>query len=604
MIFKIENTTIELKDNKVFINSSEIFLQEKIYSALLLFIQSNNKVISKDELMKTLWQNTIVSDDSLFKIIQELRKLFESHGLSGSIVNVYGKGYKVLPLIISQTPSQTIRIVESNIEAKKINKKKFKIIVSTILLSSIILFLFYTIYNQKEDQISQQQYLSYKELIKKKPQEFSTLFYKSHTDDSLTIKDKIRLNFLNGFVLLKDGNFSQSTDLFNKALLLSESVEAIDATADSYYLLAWINTFTNKPDLMLDYINKAKSTYTQLNDEIGILNTEIIKGKYYIVVEDFEKGIKVFKQVIQDTALLEDSSLILHAHSGIAQIYFLQGKLKIAKNHMDSALEIALDEGDGKHISLAYGYLSTDSMRLGKFSDAMKQAQLTVTYAIKENDKNMFQQNFSSFYNILSTFGYDDLAGKYLKTAISYQNLKNSDGHLTIAEINLGILNLKKGNFEIAQNIFENLLTYETSKPLINEAIAWLSLVRYFQKDNIGSYSLAIEVYNDVEVTDKTKLMLGINLILSGIELERLDKANLVFQEIKGIEKQNWLIENSFFLEMAIKLHTNKSPELLKKYLKEQQNFQQRLAKIKLNTKPEELFLTELDEYINNVFMP
>ncbi len=52
----------------------EIALRPKTYEVLSYLVRNNGRLVPKDELMKAIWPNVIVTDDSLFQCIAELRR--------------------------------------------------------------------------------------------------------------------------------------------------------------------------------------------------------------------------------------------------------------------------------------------------------------------------------------------------------------------------------------------------------------------------------------------------------------------------------------------------------------------------------------------------
>lgn len=68
-------------------------LQPLLIRLLEILYQHRGRVVSKEELKKALWPNTIVTEDSLTKAISKLRK-FLDYGLSQSAIQtVNGNGY-------------------------------------------------------------------------------------------------------------------------------------------------------------------------------------------------------------------------------------------------------------------------------------------------------------------------------------------------------------------------------------------------------------------------------------------------------------------------------------------------------------------------------
>ena len=96
-------------------------------------------------------------------------------------------------------------------------------------------------------------------------------------------------------------------------------------------------------------------------------------------------------------------------------------------------------------------------------------------------------------------------------------------------------------------------------------------------------------------------IIAGIGLILSGFELERIDESMHVFKRLQLIDKQNLLIENAFFLEMAINIHANTNPQQYAYYQQEQEKFSLRMHGIKLKTTPDPSLYKQLDSYFEKV---
>ena len=596
MNFKIENTLFEIDQNSVKINNKKQHLNEKTHKALLLFLNSTNKIISKDKLFEELWGAMVVTDDSLFKVIQDVRKTLTQAGLGKkALINVYGKGYKIEPVIklVSQQNENTVNYKNSNSRFNPL-----VLIIIPILLSIIV----YKSYKSNPPQITQEKYLALKEMVSKRPKNLENILTKDFLNKKLSQTDKLCINYLKAYAALKKGDFKESTRLLEQNIKPSNQVEHL-SVADSYYLLGWINTYTNKPELMKSYIDLAKKHYTKLNAEKGLTKTEILEARYYIVINDFDKAISSFKVLLDKSQAKNDTDTSIWSYMNLADIYELKGNNETAIQNARQALELALKVGKGQAISHAYGILSTHSMKKGDFVKAMSQASETVRYAMKQESKNLFQQSFSSFYNILTELGHLQLAEKYLNIAINYQESKNSDGHLTVAEINQGILYLKQKKYAKAEAKFERILNYSLTQSQLNQTTSWLALTRYYLEDNISSFTLAKEIYQKKDISDRNKFIAGISLIFAALELERNEVAHQVFKSISKIKNDNWLSENYYYYLMATDSISKNKLNLRESLLIEKKNFQEKLALIKNKTQPSEKFLTQLDNYITSVFM-
>ena len=68
--FLLDKQLSTLKKNEV-----EIVVEPKLLELLLLFCHNPNRIISREEILEKLWQNSIVTDNAINKMVGNLRKL-------------------------------------------------------------------------------------------------------------------------------------------------------------------------------------------------------------------------------------------------------------------------------------------------------------------------------------------------------------------------------------------------------------------------------------------------------------------------------------------------------------------------------------------------
>ena len=75
--------------------SVSVPLTQKAFDTLLVLVQSSERVVHKDELMRLVWPDTIVEENNLTQSISLLRKaLGESRKDHKYIVTIQGRGYR------------------------------------------------------------------------------------------------------------------------------------------------------------------------------------------------------------------------------------------------------------------------------------------------------------------------------------------------------------------------------------------------------------------------------------------------------------------------------------------------------------------------------
>src|SRR5215813_14066748 len=76
---------------EVFADGRPLELGGRAFDVLVVLIEANGAVVSKDELMSRVWPGRIVEENNLHAQIKALRKAFSDHGLIRTIV---GRGYQ------------------------------------------------------------------------------------------------------------------------------------------------------------------------------------------------------------------------------------------------------------------------------------------------------------------------------------------------------------------------------------------------------------------------------------------------------------------------------------------------------------------------------
>jgi DNA-binding winged helix-turn-helix (wHTH) protein/Tol biopolymer transport system component len=97
-----------------------IQLQPKAFDTLLALVQHNDRVVTKDELMKLVWKDAFVEESNLTQNIFVLRKtLGETAGAHRFIVTVPGRGYRFAEMVRTIGESDYV-VVESHSQSRVI----------------------------------------------------------------------------------------------------------------------------------------------------------------------------------------------------------------------------------------------------------------------------------------------------------------------------------------------------------------------------------------------------------------------------------------------------------------------------------------------------
>jgi DNA-binding winged helix-turn-helix (wHTH) protein len=78
-------------------NGAPVPLRPRVFDTLLHLVESRGRVVEKDELMRTLWPDTVVEENNLNQNISTLRRVLgEKSGENRYIATIPGSGYSFI----------------------------------------------------------------------------------------------------------------------------------------------------------------------------------------------------------------------------------------------------------------------------------------------------------------------------------------------------------------------------------------------------------------------------------------------------------------------------------------------------------------------------
>ena len=100
-----------------------VALTPKTFQILLVLIRHNEEVVTKDDLMKTVWPDTFVEEANLSRNIFMLRKALGETPQDKYIVTVPGRGYR-LAENVHLVPEQEVSIVAATHQKVQVEVKE------------------------------------------------------------------------------------------------------------------------------------------------------------------------------------------------------------------------------------------------------------------------------------------------------------------------------------------------------------------------------------------------------------------------------------------------------------------------------------------------
>src|SRR3954453_9558406 len=85
---------IDSQNHLLLKSETPIALTPKAFEVLMLLVQHNGEVVSKDELMQAVWPNSFVEESNLTQTVFMLRKALGETSSKRYVLTVQGRGYR------------------------------------------------------------------------------------------------------------------------------------------------------------------------------------------------------------------------------------------------------------------------------------------------------------------------------------------------------------------------------------------------------------------------------------------------------------------------------------------------------------------------------
>lgn len=79
------------------LDKQEVLLQPRVFDLLCYLVEHRDRVVSKEELLDTLWPGVVVTESSLQRAVSLARSALQQGGMEGAIRNYARRGYRFMP---------------------------------------------------------------------------------------------------------------------------------------------------------------------------------------------------------------------------------------------------------------------------------------------------------------------------------------------------------------------------------------------------------------------------------------------------------------------------------------------------------------------------
>lgn len=107
-IYIIGDWTLNTNTNQLLKDGRAVELEHRLTSLLVFLLQNKEQVLTRDEILKAVWQKKVVNDDSIAVAISQLRKAFDDNPRTPKYIKtIPGIGYQFIfqPAVIDGAPA-------------------------------------------------------------------------------------------------------------------------------------------------------------------------------------------------------------------------------------------------------------------------------------------------------------------------------------------------------------------------------------------------------------------------------------------------------------------------------------------------------------------
>lgn len=554
MYYEIKNVSIYIEDEQLFIGGEYVESNHKTIKCIFFILKTDNLVFTKDELLSMVWDDTVVTDSSIFKQIQTVRKLFANHGLpKDTIESVYGKGYKV-KYPIKQLDDKPEKICKKN--------KPIKPII-ILCVSLVIIVATFLILNPKQHNEFNRLTKEKKVLLEKEIKQDWALGLKQI--NSLLTNNASHYSEADiSFLMLKKGEAELHLQQPAEAVKsIQESLNGLD-TKSSYYITALLKLSRAQSSNLqtseaLDTINKALAFMENAEPSNRLVDALMTKALLLRKINDFNQSIKYNLESLKQAKNLNDVVGELIAVNNLATTYQMMGNYKAATEYSEIGLKLSLDNGNPQYIANSYVSMTSNYIENGDYEKAKQMIEKAINYQVSNNNLRYLKSKLY-FYYYLAIISVENEKAEEIKSVFqSYLSLSNPTNDTKSKFQYLNALHFfTKGEFVNASKAVED------SKSLINETNLVVLKVKLMTLDAILSYLnnndlRVIEsgkaVLSISAASDKDKFLISSVLSLSYLRLENPDNYKTYNESKNQLFNSKWIFEN--FISDCLETHTD-----------------------------------------------
>src|SRR6187551_669455 len=116
VMYEFGKFVLDPNERVLFADGDPIQLTDKVFETLLLLVQQNGRLLTKNEMIETLWEGSFVEESNLAKNVSRLRKILNT-GDEQLIETLPRRGYRFLGEV-NEISGETSLLVHRRLRVK------------------------------------------------------------------------------------------------------------------------------------------------------------------------------------------------------------------------------------------------------------------------------------------------------------------------------------------------------------------------------------------------------------------------------------------------------------------------------------------------------
>ncbi len=99
-VFAFDRFRVDVATCECWQDGDRLHLTGKVFDTLVVLLRHRDRVVTKEELIRTVWRDAFVSDDSLTQVIRSLRRSLGDHATNPAFIStIPGRGYRFVAAV-------------------------------------------------------------------------------------------------------------------------------------------------------------------------------------------------------------------------------------------------------------------------------------------------------------------------------------------------------------------------------------------------------------------------------------------------------------------------------------------------------------------------